>query len=74
MIRGDFYTLEDGDWVILHPRPSNPRHHKPIRALFSGGAFYCQRSPSAEDEEADYLEPDYYIGNVLTHNIGFTKP
>lgn len=64
-MRVDFENLQDGASVTLHPRPDNPLHKKPIVATYAGGYFYCEGSPPEEG-------PDYYLGDVLAFNEGFT--
>lgn len=63
-MRTDFDNLTDGERVRLVPRPSNPLHKRPVIATYAGGYFYCDGSPVADG-------PDYYLGDVLTHNEGF---
>jgi len=65
-MRTDFENIADGDEVTLHPLPSNPLHKKPIKALFAGGYFYC-------DGSLPWEGPDYYLGDVLAFNEGFTS-
>ena len=64
-MRTDFENLQDGDAIILHPNSDNPLHTLPIKATYSGGYFFC--------EGTDPLDgPDYYFGDVLAFNEGFT--
>lgn len=64
-IRTDFETLKDGARIVLHPRPENPLHRYPIKALYMSGYFYCEGTPAEEG-------PDYYTGDVLRFNVGFS--
>lgn len=64
-MRTDFIALEDGQRVTLHPNTANPLHKNPVNAVYSGGYFYCEGTDPAEG-------PDYYIGDVLAYNDGFT--
>ena len=64
-MRTDFDNLQDGDLVTLHPNAANPLHRKPIEAMYQSGYFYCQGTPPTEG-------PDYYLGDVLKYNDGFT--
>lgn len=65
--RTDFEALNDGDEIILHPMRDNPLHKRPVKALFAGGYFYCDGT-HAEDG------PDYYLGDVLRFNEGYSRP
>lgn len=64
-LRTDFDALEDGEGIMIYPRPDNPLHKKPKAAVHSGGYFYCEGTPPTQG-------PDYYLGDVLTFNEGFT--
>ena len=66
-MRTDFESLEDGDEITLHPLPDNPLHKKPVKAIFASGYFHCEGSSPADG-------PDYYFGDVLRFNEGFTRP
>lgn len=63
-LRTDFDHLRNDEEIILHPRPNNPLHKKPVKAVHVGGYFYCDGSPPQEG-------PDYYLGDVLKFNKGF---
>ena len=63
-MRTDFENLQDGDKVKLYPNENNPLHKKPVNAIYSGGYFFCEGSPTHEG-------PDYYMGDVLAYNNGF---
>lgn len=65
-MRTDFDALEDGARIVLHPNADNPLHNKPTTATFHGGYFYCDGTDPA-------LGPDYYFGDVLSFNEGFTE-
>ncbi len=65
-MRTDFECLADGDSVTLHPNPDNPLQKKPVSATFQSGYFYCDGTPPEEG-------PDYYFGDVLRWNQGFTS-
>ena len=65
-MRTDFDKLSDGEKIVLYPNPNNPLHQKPVNAIYSGGYFYCDNTPPEEG-------PDYYLGNVLKFNFGFTS-
>ena len=65
-MRTDFENLTDGDAITLHPNASNPLHKKPVKATYADGYFYCEGSPPEEG-------PDYYFGDVLQYNDGFTQ-
>lgn len=65
-MRTDFETLKDGDRVTLHPNAENPLHKKPVNATFASGYFYCEGTNPADG-------PDYYFGDVLRYNQGFTE-
>ena len=57
----DLNSLQDGDVVLLRPKPGNPLHRQPVKAIFQSGYFYC--------EDYDPMDgPDYYWGDVLIHN------
>ena len=64
-MRTDFENLSDGDRVTLHPIAGNPLHKAPVVATYSSGYFYCDGSKPEDG-------PDYYFGDVLTYNAGFT--
>jgi len=64
-MREDFQNIEDGQSVILHPRPDNPLHKRPVKAVQQSGYFYCDGTDPMEG-------PDYYFGDVLKYNEGFT--
>lgn len=64
-LRTDFDNLADGDRVTLHPNSNNPLHKKPITATYSCGYFWCDGSDPMDG-------PDYYLGDVLAYNDGFT--
>ena len=66
-MRTDFEILEDGEIVILHPLPDNPLHKRPIRAVLAGRYFFCEGTDPMDG-------PDYYFGDVLRFNEGFTMP
>ncbi|MEM6900313.1 MAG: hypothetical protein AAF583_11130 [Pseudomonadota bacterium] len=64
-MRQDVQNLDDGAEIILYPNASNPLHSKPIKATYAGGYFYCEGSNPVDG-------PDYYFGDVLAYNDGFT--
>ena len=64
-MRTDFDNLEDGQVITLHPNADNPLSDKPMEVLYSCGYFY-QTSNQADPG------PDYYFGDVLKYNFGFT--
>lgn len=66
-MRTDFENLQDGDQVTLYPSVENPLHRTPIVATYSGGYFYCEGTNPEKG-------PDYYLGDVLRFNEGFTQP
>lgn len=63
--RTDFEALDDGAEIILHPLPGNPLHKKPVKAIMSGGYFYCEGTNPTDG-------PDYYFGDVLRYCEGFS--
>ena len=65
-MRTDFDKLNDGERITLYPLPDNPLHSEPVKATFASGYFYCDGSPPEEG-------PDYYLGDVLKYNNGYTK-
>lgn len=65
-IREDFENIREGQKVTLYPNDINPLHKRPVKALFSGGYFFCENSNVAEG-------PDYYLGDVLMYNDGFSE-
>lgn len=66
-MRTDFENIENDSRVTLHPLPDNPLHRKPVGAFFSNGYFYCDGNKGEDG-------PDYYFGDVLRFNEGFTVP
>lgn len=64
-IRTDFDLLDDGQEITLYPLPDNPLHKRPVRATFQSGYFYCKGTPPEDG-------PDYYLGDVLRYNEGFS--
>lgn len=64
-MRTDFDALNDGDRITLHPRPDNPLYKRPHVATYQGGYFYADKSRPEDG-------PDYYMGDVLTYNEGFS--
>lgn len=64
-MKDDVSKIIDGTWVILYPNEHNPLHKQPVRALYQSGYFYCEGTDPIEG-------PDYYLGDVLTYNYGFT--
>ena len=65
-MRRDIQNLSDGDRVTLYPLPNNPLHTAPVKATYSAGYFYCDGRDPAKG-------PDYYNGDVLKYNEGFTN-
>lgn len=65
-MRTDFQNLEDGARIKLHPCVGNPLHDEPVMAIYQSGYFYCDGSNPVDG-------PDYYLGDVLTYNEGFTN-
>src|SRR3546814_14014500 len=55
-MRTDFDAIEDGAEVMLIPNASNPLHRSMVKAIYSGGYFYCDGSPPEEG-------PDSYLGD-----------
>ena len=64
-MRDDFENLTDGTRLVLHPRGTNPLHKRAVKAVFSGGYFFCDGT-SPEDG------PDYYMGDVFTYCEGYS--
>lgn len=64
-MRTDFDKIPDGARVTLHPNEGNPLHKQPVKAIYQSGYFYCDGSPAIEG-------PDYYLGDVLLFNDGYT--
>ena len=64
-MRTDFQNLANGDRITLYPRANNPLHKKPVTAIYDGRHFWCDGSDVVEG-------PDYYLGDVLTFNEGFS--
>ena len=64
-MKTDFENLEDGARIRLHPNGDNPLHKKPVMATYQSGYFYCDGSDLA-------MGPDYYFGDVLAYNEGYT--
>ena len=65
-MRTDFDQIEEGAQIVLHPRVGNPLHDEPVMARFAGGYFYCDGTDPADG-------PDYYMGDVLTYNSGYSE-
>jgi hypothetical protein len=65
-MRTDFESLSDGDRITLYPNASNPLHSAPVTATYASGYFYCEGTDPTEG-------PDYYFGDVLRYNEGFTS-
>jgi hypothetical protein len=63
-IRTDFDQIEDGATVMLIPNVHNPLHRSMVKALYSGGYFYCEGTNPTEG-------PDYYLGDVARYNVGY---
>ena len=57
----DLSSLRDGDVVLLRPKPGNPLHRQPVKAMFQSGYFYCVGTDPMDG-------PDYYWRDVLVHN------
>ena len=64
-MRTDFMEIENGERVTLHPSASNPLHKEPVKATFQSGYFYCDGTDPMEG-------PDYYLGDVMAYNDGYT--
>lgn len=64
-MRNDFNKLSDGARIALHPNADNPLHKRPILATYQNGYFYCDGTPPTDG-------PDYYLGDVLAYNDGYT--
>lgn len=60
----DLACLRRGDRVLLHPKPDNQLHQKPVWATYSEGYFFCDGTSMPEG-------PDYYFRDVLTYNYGW---
>ena len=63
-MRTDFDNIPDDTRITLHPRENNPLHKKPVEAIYARGCFYCTGSDPLDG-------PDYYLGDVATHNRGW---
>lgn len=61
----DFDNLEEGRRITLHPLDDNPIHKAPVRCTYSRGYFYCDGTDPIEG-------PDYYLGDVLRFNKGYS--
>lgn len=61
----DFTELSNGDTVFLHPNEQNPIHQVKTKATYLDGYFYCEGTNPMEG-------PDYYFGDVLKYNHGWT--
>jgi len=64
-MKTEIEALSDGDAVTLHPNDANPLHKQPVKATYSGGYFFCEGSDPMDG-------PDYYFGDVLAYNHGWT--
>lgn len=64
-IRTDFENIEPNTALFLHPNESNPIHQKRIACFYDGMYFF---GAGTQPEEG----PDYYLGDVLQYNHGFT--
>ena len=64
-MRTDFDNLEDGTEITLVPRDTNPLTLRKHKFIFQGGYFYANPPLSSD------VGPDYYMGDVLTYNMGF---
>ena len=64
-MRTDFENLKDGNRITLHPNADNPLHREPVAATYQSGYFYCDGTNPMDG-------PDYYLGDVLAYNDGFT--
>ncbi len=62
----DFNNLNDGDKITLYPNSDNPLHQWPVTATYYSGFFYCHGTDPFDG-------PDYYLGDVLRYNDGYTK-
>ena len=65
-MRTDFENLQDGDEITLHPNAMNPLHSKPVKTRYIFGYFFCEGTHPEDG-------PDYYFGDVLAYNEGFTQ-
>ena len=61
----DIRGLSDGDCVMLYPNSENNLHVFPVKAIYSGGYFYCDGSNALDG-------PDYYFGDVLSYCHGWS--
>lgn len=64
-IRTDFENLEPNTALFLHPNESNPIHHERTACFYDGMYFHGVGTDPMEG-------PDYYLGDVLRYNHGFT--
>lgn len=65
MLKTDFDKLKEGQRITLHPLPDNPLHSKPVRCTYVQGFFYCDGSDPIGG-------PDYYLGDIIKYNEGYT--
>ena len=64
-IRTDFENVVD-QAIFLHPNESNPIHQEKVVVWFDGKYF------TSDMVNAVFEGPDYYLGDVLAYNHGFT--
>lgn len=64
-MRTDFDQIPNDSRVTLYPKKDNPLHSTAIGAFFSNGYFYCDGNDGSDG-------PDYYLGDVLKYNEGYS--
>ena len=64
-IRTDFENVPPLTTLFLHPNDCNPIHQERIACFYDGKYFFGAGTDPIEG-------PDYYLGDVLRYNYGFT--
>src|SRR3546814_17740029 len=62
-MRTDFDAIEDDAEVMLIPKASNTHHRSMVKAIYSGGTFYCDGSTTEEG-------PHHYTGDTAPYKAG----
>ena len=56
--------LKSGDEVLLTPGPNDPIHKKPVKAIYSGGYFYCHDTNPAEGPDYWWRDAEKYLVKI----------